>query len=210
MDYKGYNIAVHEFGHNVEQTIDLYQIDHYALRGVPNTGFTEALAFIFQKRDLQLLGYDQAIDDNTTLDIFWGLYEIMGVSLVDMRMWQWLYAHPDATAEELKSATISIAKEIWNLYYAPVLGEKDSPILACYSHMVNSPMYLPNYPLGHIVEFQLEKHFTKYKSPQEFAQEMKRIYQLGRLTPNQWMKQAVGSNLSIQPILDAVEKILKK
>jgi hypothetical protein len=71
-------------------------------------------------------------------------------------------------------------------------------------------MYLPNYPLGHIVEFQLEKHFTKYKSPQEFAQEMKRIYQLGRLTPNQWMKQAVGSNLSIQPILDAVEKILKK
>ena len=26
MNYKGYNIAVHEFGHNVEQTIDLYDI----------------------------------------------------------------------------------------------------------------------------------------------------------------------------------------
>ena len=210
MDYKGYNIAIHEFGHNVEQTIDLYQIDHFALRGVPNTGFTEALAFIFQKRDLQLLGYNQPMDKNTILDIFWGLYEIMGVSLVDMHMWQWLYAHPDATAEELKTATLAIAKEIWNLYYAPILGEKDSPILACYSHMVNSPMYLPNYPLGHIIEFQLEEHFAKYKTSQEFAQEMKRIYQLGRLTPNQWMQQAVGANLSIQPILYAIEQILKK
>lgn len=210
MDYKGYNIAVHEFGHNVEQTIDLYNIDYYTMRGVPNTGFTEALAFVFQKRDLQLLGYNTIIDDNTTLDIFWGLYEIMGVSLVDMRMWQWLYAHPDATAEELRNVTLDIARDVWNNYYYPVLGEKDSPILACYSHMINSPMYLPNYPLGHIVEFQLEEHFAQLTSPQEFASEIMRIYQLGRLTPNQWMKEAVGSDLSTKPILNAVESIVRK
>ncbi len=210
MDYKGYNIAVHEFGHNVEQTIDLYNIDHYTMSGVPNTGFTEALAFVFQKRDLQLLGYDQQVDDNTTLDIFWGLYEIMGVSLVDMYMWQWLYAHPEATASELKDATISIAKDVWNKYYLPVLGEKDSPILACYSHMVNSPMYLPNYPFGHIIEFQLEEHFAKCSSQREFADEIMRIYKLGRLTPNQWMQEAVGANVSTTPILNAVETILKK
>ena len=76
MDYKGYNIAVHEFGHNVEQTLDLYDIDYYMLNGVPNTAYTEALAFIFQKRDLQLLGFDYAMDDNTTLDIFWGAYRL--------------------------------------------------------------------------------------------------------------------------------------
>ena len=210
MDYKGYNIAVHEFGHNVEQTIDLYHIDHYTMNGVPNTGFTEALAFVFQKRDLQLLGYNQQVDDNTTLDIFWGLYEIMGVSLVDMRMWQWLYAHPDANAAQLREATISIAKEVWNQYYQPVLGEKDSPILACYSHMVNSPMYLPNYPLGHIIEFQLEEHFAKCTSKKEFADEIMRIYQLGRLTPNQWMQQAVGAHVSTTPILNAIDTILKK
>ena len=98
MDYKGYNIAVHEFGHNVEQTLDLYDIDYYMLNGVPNTAFTEALAFIFQKRDLELLGFDYKLDDNTTLDIFWGAYEIMGVALTDMYTWQWLYAHPEATA----------------------------------------------------------------------------------------------------------------
>lgn len=210
MDYKGYNIAVHEFGHNVEQTIDLYHIDHYTLSGVPNTGFTEALAFVFQKRDLMLMGYDQSVDDNTTLDIFWGLYEIMGVSLVDMRMWQWLYAHPDATAQQLREATLAIAKEVWNTYYYPVLGEQDSPILACYSHMVNAPMYLPNYPFGHIVEFQLEEHLAQFPTKQAFADEIMRIYKLGKLTPNQWMQQAVGAKVSTTPILNAVEAILKK
>ena len=209
MDYKGYNIAVHEFGHNVEQTIDLYNIDYFTLSGVPNTGFTEALAFVFQKRDLRLLGYDQKVDDNTTLDIFWGLYEIMGVSLVDMKMWQWLYANPNATAEELKHATIKIAKDVWNKYYQPVLGEKDSPILAIYSHMVNSPMYLPNYPLGHIVEFQLEEHLAKFTDQESFAKELKRIYELGRLTPNQWMREAVGTDVSTTPILNAVQEIVK-
>ena len=44
MDYKGYNIAVHEFGHNVEQTITLHDVDHYIMKGVPNTAFTESCA----------------------------------------------------------------------------------------------------------------------------------------------------------------------
>ncbi len=208
MDYKGYNI--HEFGHNVEQTLDLYKIDYYTLNGVPNTGFTEALAFIFQKRDLDLLGFKSERNDNTTLDIFWGLYEIMGVALVDMAVWEWLYANPEATAEDLKNATLKIAKETWNKYYYPVLGTKDSPLLAIYSHMVNSPMYLPNYPLGHIIEYQLESHFAKLNSKQEFANEIKRIYTLGRLTPQLWMQQAVGENISTQPILDEISKIMSK
>lgn len=55
MNYKGYNIAIHEFGHNVEQTLSLYDVDYYMLSGVPNTAFTEALAFVFQKRDLEIL-----------------------------------------------------------------------------------------------------------------------------------------------------------
>jgi len=56
MDYKGYNIAIHELGHNVEQTISLYFVDNYMMQGVPNTAFTEAFAFTFQKHDLELLG----------------------------------------------------------------------------------------------------------------------------------------------------------
>ena len=57
------------------------------MKGVPNTAFTEALAFVFQVRDLDFLGYkndDPTRDAMQTLDIFWGCYEIMGVALVDL------------------------------------------------------------------------------------------------------------------------------
>ncbi|MBO4593075.1 MAG: hypothetical protein J5678_02660 [Bacteroidaceae bacterium] len=208
MDYKGYNIAVHEFGHNVEQTITLHDVDHYIMRGVPNTAFTEALAFVFQVRDLDFLGYKN--DDSTreamqTLDIFWGCYEIMGVALVDMYTWRWLYEHPDATAAQLKEQVIHIAQEVWNKYYAPLLGEKDSPILAIYSHMIDTPLYLANYPYGHIIHFQLEQQL-KGKS---VAAEIERIYPAGRLTPQLWMRHAVGSEVSSQPLLDATQEALQ-
>ena len=211
MDYKGYNIAVHEFGHCVEQVLDMYFIDYYMLSGVPNTAYTEASAFLWQHRDLQLLPDGQmgngVNNPNEVLDQFWSMYEIMGVSLVDMRMWQWIYEHPKATAKELCEATMQIAKDVWNEYYEPVLGEHDCILLAVYSHMVNAPMYLPNYPLGHIVQYQLEEHLAQYNTQQEFAQEYMRIYRLGRLTPKQWMIEAVGEAPSIEPILRAVDTL---
>ena len=212
MDYKGYNIAVHEFGHCVEQVLDMYYIDYYMLSGVPNTAYTEASAFLWQQRDLQLLpgavrNRHSEISSYEVLDQFWSMYEIMGVSLVDMSMWQWIYAHPKATAKELCEATLSMAKAIWNQYYEPVLGEHDCILLAIYSHMVNAPMYLPNYPLGHIVQFQLEEHLAQSANQMEFAQEYARIYKLGRLTPKQWMIEAVGEAPSIDPILRAVDKL---
>ena len=204
MDYKGYNIAVHEMGHNVEEVISLYRMDYYMLHGIPNTGFTETSAFLFQSRDLQLLGYGkQKMDSEAVMDQFWGMYEIMGVSLVDMRMWQWLYAHPEATAAELRDAVLAIAAEVWNTYYEPVLGEKDCVLLAIYSHMVNSPMYLPNYPIGHIVQFQLEQALAD-KEGREWAETYERWYRLGRLTPQQWMKQAVNGELSVMPVLQQI------
>ncbi len=210
MDYKGYNIAVHEFGHNVEQVTDLYHIDYYPLAGVPNTATTEAMAFLFQVRDLQLLGRGkQEIDDDATLDIFWNMYEIMGVSLVDMYTWRWLYAHPKTTAAELRDAVLATAREVWNRYYEPVLGTADSPLLAIYSHMLDYPMYLPNYPIGHIIHYQLEEHLAKCGGDAAFATELQRIYRQGRLTPQAWMQDAVGAPVSVEPILTAVDRILQ-
>ena len=215
MDYKGYNIAVHEFGHCVEQVLDMYMIDHYMLSGVPNTAYTEASAFLWQHRDLQLLPdaktamqTSQAgqLAADEIFDQFWSMYEIMGVSLVDMAMWRWIYDHPDATPEQLCNATLQIAKDVWNEYYEPVLGEHDCILLAVYSHMVNAPMYLPNYPLGHIVQYQLEEHLAQYTRQQDFADEYARIYRLGRLTPKEWMIQAVGTPPSIEPVLHAVQQ----
>lgn len=208
MNYKGYNIAVHEFGHNVEQTIDLYDIDYYMLQGVPNTSFTEALAFLFQKRDLDLLGIKDNNPDKehlAALDAIWSCYEIMGVSLLDMQVWKWLYANPDATPAQLKEAVMRIAKEVWNLYYAPVFGMKDEPVLAIYSHMIDNPLYLPNYPVGHLIDFQVDG-FIKGKN---FAAEVDRMYTLGRLTPQAWMQGAVGTPISIDPMLKSVDEALK-
>jgi len=201
MDYKGFNIAVHEMGHNVEQTISMRDVDYYILNGVPNTAFTEANAFVFQKRDLTLLGYKKADAEQakmTELDIFWGAYEIMGVALVDMNVWKWMYANPEATPVQLKEAVISIAKDVWNKYYEPVLGGKDTPLLAIYSHMINSPLYLANYPFGHIIEYQLEKYYAG----KDWAKEVMRIYALGNLTPQQWMMDATGEKISTKPMLE--------
>ena len=211
MDYKGYNIAVHEFGHNVEEVISLYDIDYYTLAGIPNTGFTEASAFLFQERDLQLLHQSTQSPQQADqlFDMIWGMYEIMGVSLVDMRMWQWLYAHPEADAAALREAVIAIASEVWNQYYAPILGEKDSPLLGIYSHMVGYALYLPAYPIGNLVQYQLDEHLANCATPEEWAKEYTRIYQQGCLTPDAWMRGAVGKPMSVEPILNAVRKALQ-
>ena len=207
MDYKGYNIATHEFGHNVEQTLTLNDVDYYMLSGVPNTAFTEAWAFVFQKRDLELLGIKEDNPDKRTmmvLDNFWSTYEIMGVSLVDMNLWKWLYENPDADAGQIKVQTIKIAKEIWNKYYANVFGIKDQPILAIYSHMIDYPLYLSAYPIGHLIEFQMES----YIEGKNLGDEMMRMCKQGRIIPQTWMKGAVGQELSIQPTLQATREAI--
>ncbi len=209
MDYKGYNIAIHEFGHNVEQTISLHDVPYYIMNGVPNTAFTEALAFTFQERDLLLLDMKNENPDAEylkTLDILWSVYEIMGVSMVDMQMWKWMYNNPGCTAEELKNATLEISKNVWNKYFAPVFGIENQTILAIYSHMINSPMYLPNYAFGHLIHFQLEEHFKTHS----LASETERVFALGQLTPNEWMLKAVGSPLSNQPILKAASQAINQ
>jgi len=208
-NYKGYNIATHEFGHNVEQTLSMYDVDYYSLAGVPNTGFTEALAFIFQKRDLELLGIanpDPNKEYYQTLDNFWSCYEIMGVSLVDMNTWKWLYDHPYATKKELKEAVINNAKEVWNKYYADVFGVKDCPILAIYSHMIDNPLYLSNYPVGQLIQFQIEE----YIKGKNFGDEVIRIFTYGRTIPEVWMQHAVGAPISIKPMMTATDEALKK
>jgi hypothetical protein len=209
MNYKGYNIAVHEMGHNVEQTFSLNEIDSYFLSSVPNTAFTEALAFVFQGHDLELLGLtkpDATSEAMKTLNDFWGTYEIAGVALVDMGIWHWMYDHPDATPKEVREATIALAREIWNKYYAPVFHQKDVVLLGIYSHMIDSFMYLPDYPIGHMIAFQIEEAMNKAGS---IGPEFERMTKTGRLTPDQWMKIATGKPVGPDAILTAAARALK-
>jgi hypothetical protein len=210
MTYKGYNIAIHELGHNVEQTFSLYDIDYTLLSGVPNTAFTEALAFLFQARDLDLLGRPKAAGEAErmeVLDAFWNTREIAGSALVELEVWHWLYAHPNASAAEIRDATVKTAQEIWNKYYAPFLGGKDIPLLGIYSHTITSPLYLFNYVLGHLIAFQVEEHVAG-KDKATFAKEFERICRLGSILPDAWMKAATGKPVTTQPLLDATAKAL--
>jgi hypothetical protein len=206
MDYKGYNIAVHEMGHNVEQVFSVSTIDHTLLMGVPNTAFTEALAFVFQARDLELLGLggrDPDAERLRVLETLWAAREISGVALVDLGAWRWLYAHPQATPAEFRQAVVAIAHDVWNRHFAPLFGRRDVPLLAIYSHMVDYGLYTPDYPLGMFIAFQVEEHLRSRSGP--MGPEFERICRLGSITPDAWMRQAVGSPLSAAPLLRAAE-----
>jgi hypothetical protein len=209
MLYKGYNIAIHELGHNVEQSFSLGEVDHWSMNGVPNNAFTEALAFVFQARDLELLGISGSNDaerrHNAALNDLWAAYEIGGVALVDMGVWRFLYAHPDTTPAQLREATLAIARDIWNRYYAPLFHIKDVEILAVYSHMISNGLYLPDYPIGHIIAFQLTKQFRG----RDFGAEFERVARQGRLTPDAWMRGAVGGPLSAEALLDDARAAMK-
>lgn len=206
MDYKGFNIACHELGHNVEQVFSLHGIDQYFLSGVPNTAFTEAFAFVFQARDLLILGQETEAREKSALTSYWETCEIAGVALVDMTVWRWMYAHPDCDATALRQAVLELSRDVWNRYFAKAFGVQDSLLLGSYSHMVDSAMYLPDYPLGHVIAFQIEAAMRG----QTVGSRMGTMCKLGRLTPGHWLREAIGTGLSVQPLIDAAAEALKR
>lgn len=204
MDYKGYNIACHELGHNVEQVFSLHGIDEYFLAGVPNNAFTEAFAFVFQARDLELLGIEGAPRGPSVLSDFWITCEMAAVGLVDMELWRWMYAHPDCDARSLREAALDIARSIWNEYFAEAFGVRDCLVLGSYAHMIELAMYLPDYALGHLIAFQIEAAM----SGGPVGRAMGRMCRLGRLCPDRWMIEATGSPISSAPLLAATRAAL--
>jgi hypothetical protein len=208
MDYQGFNVAMHELGHCTEQVFSLYKVDHTLLEGVPNTAFTEGFAFVFQDRDLDVLGLSApggGAEHLKTLDTFWATREIAGVALVDMNVWRWLYKNKDAEPADLRQAVVEIARGVWDRHFAPVFGVKDSTLLGIYSHMINHGMYLPDYPLGHIIAFQIEEYFREHN----LATEMERMCVQGCITPREWMRRAVGADISAEPMVKAAGRAIK-
>jgi oligoendopeptidase F len=142
------------------------------------------------------------------LDAFWNTREIAGSALVEIDVWNWLYAHPDATAEQLRDATVRLAREVWNKYYEPTLGGHDTVLLGIYSHTISLPLYLFNYVLGHLIAFQVEEHVAG-KDAATFATEFERVARLGRILPDEWMKAATGKPVTTEPLLKATEAALR-
>jgi oligoendopeptidase F len=124
-----------------------------------------------------------------------------------MEVWHWMYDHPDATPGQLKDAVLRIARDIWNKYYAPVLKTDDVVLLAVYSHMIHSFLYLPDYPIGHLIAHQIEE---KMKSAGSIGPEFDRVARIGNVAPDLWMDKATGAPVGPGALLTATEHALQE
>ncbi len=137
------------------------------------------------------------------LNNFWATYEIAGVALVDMTVWHWMYDHPQASPQELNQATVQISQDVWNRYYAPVFHKNDVVLLGVYSHMIDAFLYLPDYPIGHLIAFQIEQQMKKTGS---IGTEFERMAKMGAVTPDLWMEHATGQPVGSEALLEAARK----
>lgn len=71
--------------------------------------------------------------------------------------------------------------------------------------MIDSFLYLPDYPIGHMIAFQIEEQMRKAGS---IGTEFERIAKMGRVTPDQWMKNATGAPVGADALLAATERAL--
>jgi hypothetical protein len=200
--WDGFDTAMHELGHTLEQLISTHYAPRPALRGVPNTACTEAFAFLYQSLGKRVLGVASAHDEERAFDIdtvqtLASACQIAGPALLELRVWNWIYRNPTAGAESLRTELLGIAESLWNEYYREDFGPDPYHILGAYQHMIAHPLYLPDYPLGHIISHQVRSHMRG----KDLAAETRRICSIGSLTPDLWMRRAVGQGLDTGPLV---------
>jgi hypothetical protein len=71
--------------------------------------------------------------------------------------------------------------------------------------MIDTFLYLPDYPIGHLISFQIEERMEKAGS---IGPEFERMATMGRLTPDLWMTKATGKPVGAEALLAATEKAL--
>ena len=60
--------------------------------------------------------------------------------------------------------------------------------------------------MGHMIAFQIEEHIKKAGN---VGSEVERMTTLGRITPDLWMKEATGSRVGADALVDAAERALE-
>jgi hypothetical protein len=70
--------------------------------------------------------------------------------------------------------------------------------------MIVYGLYLPDYAVGHIIAFQVASRLTQ----ENFGAEVERLARQGRLTPDAWIRGAVGGPVSAEALLGAAQGAL--
>ena len=210
LDYKAFRISMHELGHVVCGVYTTSGIDHFILADVPTAGITEGMAEMLAFRNTQGLGLSQPDfgkqKDMLALATVWYLVDLGGQALTDIETWKWMYAHPDASPEDLREAVLMISSKIWNTYYASAFGGiKDQHILSIYNHFITGSLYLYNYFMGGVMMFQLYNAYM----PGNLSGGLKNACREGNTLPELWMNHAVGEGISLDPLLIATRKAIR-
>jgi hypothetical protein len=71
--------------------------------------------------------------------------------------------------------------------------------------MIDSFLYLPDYPIGHMIAFQIEEQM---KTTGSIGPEFERMARMGRITPDLWMERATGRPVGPEALLKATQQAL--
>jgi hypothetical protein len=72
--------------------------------------------------------------------------------------------------------------------------------------MIDSVLYLPDYPIGHMIAFQVEEQMQKAGA---IGPEFERIAKEGNVLPDMWMVHATGAPVGPEALLTATKRALE-
>jgi hypothetical protein len=73
--------------------------------------------------------------------------------------------------------------------------------------MISNVLYLPDYPIGHFIAFQIQEQVERAGA---LGPEFERMARLGNIAPDLWMKQATGAPVGPEALLAATGRALAK
>ena len=90
-------------------------------------------------------------------------------------------------------------------HHAPLFHKRDETLLGVYAHMVNNFLYLPDYPIGHLIAHQIE---ARIEQSGAIGPEFERMSKFGSVTPDLWMINATGAPVGAKALLESTERAL--
>lgn len=209
LDYKAFRVSMHELGHCICGVFCTNDIDYFRLAGVPCDAITEAFAELFAYKNAEALDLHPFSPEEKqhllNLATIWYLLEMGGQTLTEIETWKWLYAHPEATAKELKEAVLHISSTVWNTYFSKIFHTQNRHILSIYNHYITGDLYLYNYFLGNVIMYQLHKASIS----SDLTEELKEACREGCTLTDLWMEKAVNAPISTESLMQDAQKAIE-
>ena len=180
----------------------------HLVAGHPGPGFGEALACVFQARELELLGLPRPARGPRPSRCWTPSGAPGNLRRGPGGAGRLALAVPSTRRRPRRPRTAVLASRgpVGTTGSRRSSGHRDSVLLACSSHLIDCRLGLPDYPVGRLVAFQLQR---RSEPPGSLGGGFQRMATLGRLTPDLWLERAAGGPLGAEPLLEAAEEALR-